>query len=465
MASPQAVSAPAGGAVAAVEFAGERGGVAPLAWGQRSIWLAICRTMPDDHYFNFGRVVPLPAHPAQDVLAALAALVARHESLRTRLRAVDGDVCQEVARSGTLAVEIVAAARADAGRVAREMMDRLAGPAFDYHAEWPLRAGLVTCEGQVRYAVLVFCHLAADGLGADVAVRDLRALLRRGSAGDPVPRQPLDLAAEQAGPAGRRLSAAAIAYWEREYRRVPPTMFQAPAGPPREPRFWRAAMVSPALDTAVEVLSGRYRVSGTTVLLAGAAAMVGQAAAQRTCVMLPVVNNRFHVRDRDLVTPLAQDGLFVLDLGAETFEELLRAAWAASLRAYKHTRFDPLELRRAIEAIGAERGVEVHPYCCFNDQRLVERPRIAKVEHDPAATRAAVERTRITWPVRIDRLNCRFCLHVTDEPDGLGVSLTADTAFLPPAAMEGYLRGLERLLVEAACRGVVLADLPALTAG
>ncbi|MET8140675.1 condensation domain-containing protein [Sphaerisporangium sp. NPDC005288] len=445
-----------------LEFRGERSGTAPLAWGQRSIWLAMCRTMPSDHYFNFGRVVTIAPHPQRVVLEALAALVARHESLRTRLREADGDVHQAVERSGALEVEVVECPAADLRRTAEDMLERLAAPVFDYHAEWPVRIGLVTCDGDVRSVVIVFCHLAADGHGADVAVRDLRLLLRRGALPGPPPRQPLDLAREQSSPAGLRVSSSALAFWEREYRRIAPSMFGAPAGPPRRPRFWRAAMTSPAMGTAVQVISGRYRVSQTTVLLAGAAAMVGEVTGHRTCAMLPVVNNRFHVRDREVVTPLAQDGLFVLDLTDETFESLLRSAWASSLRAYKHTRFDPLELRRVVDAVSAERSESVHPYCCFNDQRLVEPPRIVAAEHDEAAVRASLDETRVTWPVKLDQLNCRFCLHVTDEPAGLGISLTADTAYLPPEAMEGYLRGLERLLLAAAYREVRLAELPRL---
>ncbi|WP_344946093.1 hypothetical protein [Sphaerisporangium flaviroseum] len=33
-----------------VRFEGERSGTALLAWGMRPIWLAMCRTMPGDHY-------------------------------------------------------------------------------------------------------------------------------------------------------------------------------------------------------------------------------------------------------------------------------------------------------------------------------------------------------------------------------------------------------------------------------
>ena len=66
--------------------------------------------------------------------------------------------------------------------------------------------------------------------------------------------------------------------------------------------------------------------------------------------------------------------------------------------------------------------------------------------------------TTITWPARHEHLNCRFCLHVTRKPGELRMSLTADTRFLSRPDIEAFLRGLERLVVEAAFRDVRLAS-------
>jgi hypothetical protein len=74
---------------------------------------------------------------------------------------------------------------------------------------------------------------------------------------------------------------------------------------------------------------------------------------------------------------------------------------------------------------------------------------------DETSVRRALDETTLTWPLSQERLNCRFCLHVTGEPGGLGVSLTADTGYLPRAAMERYLLDLESLLVEAAFHEVL----------
>ncbi|GAT66860.1 nonribosomal peptide synthase [Planomonospora sphaerica] len=469
-----------------IRFAGGRAGTAPLTWGQRAIWDTIVKTAPDDRYFNFGRVLAVPgrARPLTPARAAeaLGALVARHESLRTRLggdgpgpgrsgpppHAAGGSAepyrtagphpageygdpsraaepYQVLEAAGVLPVAVAAG---DPDR----FLDELAATAFDYAAEWPLRAGLVVDGGEVTHIVLVFCHLAADGLGAEVVLRDLRLLLLRGSVPGPPPPQPLDLARWQESGAGRRVAGIAAGHWEQEYRRVPPTMFGRPAGDAADPPIWRAQIVSRAMDLAVRRIAAVHSASTSTVLLAAASAMVGAVTGHGVCAMLPIVGNRFRGDTVNAVTTLSQEGLFVLDLDRGPFTELLRAAGPAALRAYRSAYHDPRDRDRLTAEASRERGTPVHPYCCFNDLRFADRPDASPGE---AEVRRALADTALSWPLRQERLNCRFCLHVTDEPGGLGVSLTADTRFLPRPAMERYLLGLESLLVEAAFRDVL----------
>jgi hypothetical protein len=66
-----------------------------------------------------------------------------------------------------------------------------------------------------------------------------------------------------------------------------------------------------------------------------------------------------------------------------------------------------------------------------------------------------MDTTTLTWPLSQEKLNCRFCLHVSGEPGGLGVSLTADTRFMSRKTMERYLFDLESLMVEAAFHEVL----------
>ncbi|GAB3833629.1 condensation domain-containing protein [Dactylosporangium cerinum] len=308
-----------------VPFTGSRSGTGPLTWGQRAIWHAIGRTVPNDHYFNLDRIVDLGERtvPVPTALGALAALVARHEALRTRLGA---DPLQVLALDGSLDVHIVdggADPAAEAGRV----RDLLAGTAFDYRAEWPVRAALVTRDGEVSHLVLVLCHLATDGHGAEVLARDLRLLVRRGTRGLRDPETtPLDVAAEQDSPEGHRRGAAALSYWAEQFARIPATMWATPVAVPREPRYWTGRLVSTKLTGAVDALAAQHGVSGSTVLLTAAGALAAAAGGHPTTAVMPIVGNRFTTGHRDLVSTLSQDGLFVLDVDRPTFGALLRRA-------------------------------------------------------------------------------------------------------------------------------------------
>ena len=87
-----------------VEFAGERSGEGPFTLGQLNIYRWLSRT-PDHPYALLCVELPVPAMASVgDVAGAVAALVARHETLRTTF--VPGErPCQRVAASGVLVLE------------------------------------------------------------------------------------------------------------------------------------------------------------------------------------------------------------------------------------------------------------------------------------------------------------------------------------------------------------------------
>ncbi|RAJ46821.1 condensation domain-containing protein [Kitasatospora sp. SolWspMP-SS2h] len=437
-----------------VPFAGGRTGEAPLTWGQRAIWHAIGRTAPNDHYFNLGRVLPLADRgapvDAPRLAAALAALVHRHEALRTRI--ADGPR-QQLHGAGRITVDLRDAPDADtAARTADGLLAELTARRFDYAGEWPVRFGAVRHDGRISHVVLALCHLASDGHGAEVLVRDLRLLVRRGSAGPASPRTPHDLAHHQHSPAGRRAGEAALAFWADGLAAAPPTMFPAPVAAPEHPRYWTGRLVSAALPRAVDALALAHRVSGSTVLLTAAAALVAADRGHRTAAVMPIAGNRAGADRRTLVSTLSQDALFVLrtpDDPDAVLTDLLADAWPAALAGYRAASYDPVAWDALLARAARERGTEVHPYCCFNDMRLVDRPP-ATGPLDAATLAGLRRRTALDFPATQDRVACRYCLHLTGDGDTLTVTLTADTAYLPKAAIHAHLRALEDVIVDSA---------------
>ncbi len=425
------------------EFAGERAGTAPLTWGQRGMWEAIGRNPPG--HFNIPMVLAAPRRPAVSVrraAEAIGGLVSRHESLRTRIIEIEAGPAQEVARLGRLPIEVVE------GGVAAEVQASLAGPAFAYPDEWPLRVGLVTQDGAVRQIVLVFCHTATDWQGAEVVARDLRLLLR-GSALPALELQPLDLARAQAV-SGADRTRRAVDYWTGAFRSMPPAMFPA-AGTPPEPPNHQAVLTSRALDGAARAIAARHRVSTTTVLLAATVGLIGSWTGHRMCALHTLVNNRFQAGHADIVGMLAQLGLVVVDLSdAPAFDELVTRTWQAALLGYRRAYYDQAALDATRAEVGRERGTVINPFCCFNDMRSTVDTEPGIVP-DPAAMVAALGESTLAVEPHAP-LNCRFCLRVEPAAGTLTVVLTADARSLSSVQIGQFLTDLERVVVNAACQ-------------
>ncbi|SEK31235.1 condensation domain-containing protein [Streptacidiphilus jiangxiensis] len=416
------------GVVESVAFAAADSGTGGLTWGQRAIWDAVRKTVPDDHYFNFGRVLPVPGRrTVAEVLEAVAGLTALHGALRTRLDLSGPEPRQRLEAAGTLPVLVTE-------ENPESVLERLNAERFDYESQWPVRVALVRSGDRVTHVVLGFCHLAADGLGSEIAVRDLRMLLLRGGRlARPAPPRPLDLAAWQESAEGRRVARRAAELWEAVPHGV---MFERAVGAAEDPPIWRARLASPALDLASRALAAAHRTSTSTVLLAATAVLVARATDQDRCTVLPIVNNRFRPDVSRLVSTLSQEGVFSLDGVDRPLPQLLRGADAAAMRAYRSAFHDPRDRAE---------GSWVQPLACFNDMRFADP---GPSSYAPAEIEAALAATELSWPLRQSKLNCRFCVHVSTSTTGtLEFSVTADTGFFSRADIERGLTELERSLV------------------
>jgi hypothetical protein len=441
-------------------FRGDRALCAPLTWGQYAIWKAIVALAPGDAVLNVQRLLTVPDRAAgtvAEVAQAIGALISRHESLRTRIRDVDGEPQQEVLASGTLPLTVVECDRAAVDTVADALRQQLAQPRFDYGAGWPIRVGLAVADSRVRRIAIAASHAAMDAYAADIVLRELRMLLLRGAISAPPELQPVDLARRERE-TGARLTTRAIAYWLDSYAGLPPSMFD-PVGPAESPRYQKASLISPAAGAAVRVSAARHRISTSTVLLAAAAGLMSAWTGHRTCGLLTIAGNRLQPGHQGLVAPTNQLGLVALDANPrESFADFMPRVWNAALQGYRHAYCDPVALNRALEAAGRSHGAETQPYCLFNDVRQTPDGDLAAAAPDEAQLRKAQAASTLTWPERFDRFNWRFFLEVQNAPAALNLRLAADTEYLPSADVERFLRAMDRLLVDAALRDVTFDE-------
>lgn len=445
------------GELSYADFHGDRVATGPLTWGQRAMWRAVTEFESAQHSFlNLRRTLAVSQRagmPPRRAVGALGALVSRHESLRTRVRSVDGELRQVAFAAGRLPVLVhtvpTVGADPDGRAAARALADRLGDPRFDHAAEWPLRAALVVVDGLVRQVVVVFSHSTVDFHATETVLRDLRMLLVRGSAPTPPGLQSLDVAARESQ-VERRRSDRAVAYWLRQFQALPAGTFDR-AVPPLTPRYRRGALTSAAIHQAVRLLAARHRVSSPTVLLAATAAVLDAEGGAGGCGIFTMANNRFQPAYDTAISKLNQLGLCRIDVAARPdFAELLTRTRKASLDGYRHAYYDPLAMAAAFAGHGHDYGTALAPFCFFNDIRLPHEVPADAAGPDPATVRAARAASTFAWWEELDRFAWRCRIQVVDAPGAVQLVVTADSAYLPPDRAERLLRDIEETLVRAA---------------
>jgi hypothetical protein len=452
-----------------VPFAGAGAGTGPLTWAQEGVRWAMRRT---GNTMNIGGAMPLPpGTPVEQIARELRFIVSRHPSLRTRYRFPAGGVAEQVVSdAGEIPLEIFdVPPDRDPAEVADEVRVHYEFTPFDYVEEWPVRMGVVRVAGALTHVVVMYCHLAVDGDGIGAIVRDLTNLDRSTGAelGPPAPAtQPLELAAWQAGPAGRRQSDHALRQWERMLRAVPPRRFGRSAAP-QEPRYWELVVTSPAVRLALDAVAARTRLQTGQLLLAAQAIALGRVTGNATSVAQVLVNNRFRPGLADSVSQLTQVGLCVIDVADSTFDEVAVRAFRAAMAAYKMGYYDTLGHQALLERIDREIGEHVDVSCFVNDRRsqALSEPEpepepqagagAAGEAADPGAldaaaqVQAALPLTTMRWGLRQDGYDGTFYLHIDSAGDAVQLTLWADTHHLAPDDLWECARQIEAVLVSA----------------
>jgi acyl-CoA synthetase (AMP-forming)/AMP-acid ligase II/aryl carrier-like protein len=247
----------------------------PLSSGQRALWF-FQQLAPASAVWNLAVALRArPAIAADRWRAAFAALVARHQALRTTVAVVDGWPVQRVSPVGATGLECVDLRGLDADAVETYLADAAAEP-FDLQTGPLVRAHLCSCDDDEQVLLLTAHHIVADLWSATVLVDELRHALTAQASDRPLrlpapERQSADHAYWQetivAGPEGERQ----WQYW-RDAMDGAPTRSELPADRPRtgEPRFVGATERfdwSASRATRLRAFAARHGASPYVVLL------------------------------------------------------------------------------------------------------------------------------------------------------------------------------------------------------
>jgi hypothetical protein len=436
-----------------VPFHGAASGVEDLTWGQREIWTAMV-TQRSWLPIVAIRTTP-PRTTVADVEAELRACAVRYDSMRTRVRFDrTGEPRQVVAEAAEFGLDVFEAGGADPADIAAEVADQYRNADHDHVRDWPVRTAVVLHRGEASHVVSVFCHLVMDAHGRAMLLRDLAGPDRGPGHG----LQPLQLARWERTDEARQASAVSLAHWERLLREIPARRFP-PSNDPRQPRYWEAEFRSQAMHLALRRMSPETGGS-TALLLAVFAVALARVTGSNPVVAQVVVSNRFRTPLADVLAPVNQTGLWVVEAADTTFEEVFARSRRRAMATYKYAYYDPRHRAELIDRVSRERGEDVDVGCFFNDRRLNPAVNPAGAVPEVEAIQAARLHTTFAWRTRTDTPNERLFIHVEDDPDAIRLTAWTDTHHLAPDDLAAVLREMETVAVSAAIEPTVITGQP-----
>ena len=425
-------------------------GPAPLSFAQERLWF-LDRLDPGRAVYNVFSGVRLhgPLDPAA-LEDALAALVRRHESLRTAVAERGGApvqqvnpaeewACEHADLSALAAEEREAEVTARARALAEHPFDLARGPLF--------RAVLLRLGGEEHALLLCMHHLASDGWSMGILWRELAALYAaalRGEAAElPEPAVRYgDYAAWQRerlrGPALER----EVAFW-RERLAGAPELLDLPADHPRPPvqsfAGRREAVAVPA--ALAERLRALARAEGSTlfmVLLAAWQALLGHYAGQDDVVVGTPVAGRTEKELEEVVGLFANTLALRTDLsGDPPFRALLHRVRETMLGAYDH---QELPFEKLVEALQPERSLGHSPL--FQSLFTLQ---------DAGSAPAPLEGVRVTGLALESRIaKFDLSLAVAETADGLRGGVLYAAELFEPATVRRLVEHWTALLAAAA---------------
>nr|WP_231627013.1 non-ribosomal peptide synthetase [Streptomyces apocyni] len=349
----------------------ERPDAVPLSFAQRRLWFTHRFDGPSAAY-----TIPLAFRLAgeldRDALrAALADVVARHESLRTVFPDTDGVPRQQVLDAAVAAPALPVVKTGADGL--RRALDEAVREGFDITAQAPLRARLFSVADDDHVLLLALHHIAADGWSSGPLARDLATAYEARSAGAepawaPLPVQYADYTLWQRDVLGSEddpdsAVSRQLAFW-RETLAGLPQRLELPADRPLPAVAGRQGdtlefALPPELHQRLLAVADGGRATLFMVLQAGLAALLTRLGAGTDIAIGTPVAGRTDEALEDLV------GLFLNNLvlrtdtsGDPSFTELVDRARTTALAAYAH---QDVPFEQLVEALNPERTLAHHP--------------------------------------------------------------------------------------------------------
>ena len=349
----------------------DRGAPLALSFAQERLWF-LNQFEPEDTSY----IVPLALRleGALDPAAlqrALAALVARHEVLRTTFTTIDGRPVQVIRASLDLPLPLTvldegtrsnqeAALASELAQGARRSFDLATGPL--------VRARLFRLGGREHVLALTMHHIVSDAWSRAVMNREIGAFYRAFTEGvapelPALPLQYADYAAWQRSFLAGDALDKQLAYWKRALGGAPGVL-DLPTDRPRPPvpshrgerRFFTLA---PSLGEGLNALARREGVTLFMLLLAAFDVLLHRYTGQDDLVVGTPIANRTRAETESLIGFFVNTLVLRVELNGDlSFSDLLRKVRAVCLGAYAH---QDMPFERLVTELAPERDLARTP--------------------------------------------------------------------------------------------------------
>ena len=438
----------------------ERPAVVPLSYAQQRLWF-IDQLQGPSPVYNLAAALRLGGLlDTEELRAAVADVVGRHESLRTLFAAPEGIPQQLVVppERADFGWNVVDATGQSADRL-DEAISAAARRSFELASEIPLRATLFRLADDEHVLVTVVHHIAADGWSIASLIRDLGVAyadrcVGRAPGWAPLPVQYVDYTLWQRAQLGDLDDsdspiAAQLAHWEQALAGLPERL-QLPTDRPYPPVADQrgASMVVdwPAeLQQQVARAARQHKATSFMMVQAALAVLLSKlSASPEVAVGFPIAGRRDPALD-ELVGFFINTLVLRVDVsGDPTTAELLDQVRQRSVAAYEHQDV-PFEV--LVERLNPSRSLAHHPLI----QVMVGWQFAGN--SDPAAELEleGLQVTSLPVDTRTARMDLAFSLaeHFSEagEPAGIGGTAEFRTDVFDAATIETLIERLERVLV------------------
>ncbi len=375
---------------------------------------------------------------------ALAMLVARHETLRTTFRMIDGTLYQVVHPPRAVGIEVTDVThREDRERAAWAVVRERRAQRFDLTRGPLLRASAVRLSDREHALMLIVHHTVTDEWSQKVMARELAACYEAARSGrepalPPMSIQYADFAIWQNELIERGALTAQLDYW-RDRLADAPARLDLPFDRPRPARqsFRGGAcerQLTPDLSARLERLARREGATAFMTSLAAFVALLHRYSGQSDLVVSTPIANRDRSELEGLIGFVVNTVALRSRLdGDPSFSALLSQIRATTLEALAN---QDIPFERVIAAVNPERHPSHQPLAqvmfSYSDAEAI------------ALGLPGLEASRLRLPHRTAKFD--LTMIVTNTAEGLRLTLEFASDLWEPASVERLLEAYVRLL-------------------